>query len=242
MKCLEVEQGEMIERYVRGDLSETELDRLEEHVLACESCHEQLEDLSLLRAALAEDESEAIEEVTPPQRIPWHWIGLAAAAVLILALIVWPRLVGPPGPGGDAIARLAEVEPPPYEPKTLRTNGSEAELQFREAMVPYQEGRFVEAIPGLASAVAIDPNLVPARFYLGASYLLTGEAREAVDHLSRIAEIEGSPYREWALWLRAKASLGLGDMATARQDFEEVVKSGGDLEAQAREVLNELPD
>src|SRR5210317_2090106 len=108
----------MIESYLRRDLSESELERLEEHLLACERCHQQLEDLSLLRAALAEEESEAIEEMPPPQRIPWHWIGLAAAAVLLLALVFWPRLVEPPGPGGLAIARLAEVQPPPYEPKS----------------------------------------------------------------------------------------------------------------------------
>ncbi len=242
MKCFEVEQGEMIERYLRGDLDETDLDRLEEHVLTCEGCHEQLEELSLLRAALAEEESGVVEEVPPPQRIPWHWVGLAAAAVLLLALVFWPRLVGSPGPGGDAIARLAEVQPPPFEPKSLRTSGSEAELRFREAMVPYQEDCFAEAIPGLESAVALDPDFVPARFYLGASYLLTGEAREAVNHLGRIAEIEGSPYREWALWLRAKASLGLGDVAAARRDLEEIVQTGGDFEAQAREVLSQLPD
>lgn len=241
MNCFEVEKGEMIESYLRRDLSESELERLEEHLLACERCHQQLEDLSLLRAALEADESREVVEKRGTS-IPWHWIGLAAAAVLILVLIFWPRLVEPPGSGGVAIARLAEVQPPPYEPKSLRTSGSEAELRFREAMVSYQEDRFAEAISGLESAVALDPDFAPARFYLGASYLLTGKAREAVDNLSRIVEVEGSPYREWALWLRAKASLGLGDVAVAQQDFEEVLQTGGDFEAQAREILNQLPD
>lgn len=71
---------------------------------------------------------------------------------------------------------------------------------------------------------------------------MTGEAREAVDSLSRVAEVEGSPYREWALWLRAKAYLGLGDLAAARRDFQEVLRTGGDLEVQAVEVLNQLSD
>jgi tetratricopeptide (TPR) repeat protein len=241
MECREVERGEMIERYVRGDLSERELDRLEEHVLACESCHEQLEDLSLLRAALAADESaEAEAELESSWAIPWRWVGLAAAAVVVLAVLFWVRQVQPPVPGGDRLAELAMVQPPPYEPKSLRTLDGGGERRFREAMVPYQEGRFAEAIPVLEEAVELAPDLVPARFYLGASYLLTGESRQAVDTLTRVIDSDNGSYGEWALWLRSKAHLDSGEVEAARRDLEAVIRLEGELEAQAQHLMNEL--
>ena len=241
LNCAEIEKSALIERYVAGDLAGGERDRLEEHLLACETCREQLEDLSLLRERFGQ-ERWAVQDERVESRRPWSWVLVAAAAVLALAVILWPRWVGPPESSDDRVGQLTQVQPPPFEPKSLRSGGGESESLFRKAMTAYQEGQFREAIPGLEAAVELDPDLTPARFYLGASYLLTGDARKAADCLSVVLETEDSPYREWALWLRSKASLGLGDVAAARRDLEEVVQRGGDLEAQAQEALNQLPD
>lgn len=232
----------MIEGYIRGELSGRDLDRLEEHLLTCEGCHEKLEELSFLRAALEESEADNSVKERPPRWTTWRWVGLAAAAVLVLVVLMWPSLTGPPASGVAPLAQLAKVEPPRYIPKSLRSAESEAELRYREAMAEYQKGRFAEAIPGLEAALDLDPELTPARFFLGATYLMEGEAGRAIDSFTQVLESGDSDYREQALWLQGKTFLKVGDIDSARRDLEKVVLMDGALASQAREVVDQLPD
>ena len=239
MKCFEAES--MLEKYLRGDLGDKEAERLEEHLLTCENCSEHLEDLTLLRASLGSHRASP-SEAQPSERFEWRWVWLAAAAAVLLAVIFWPRSTGPDRETQVLLAHLAEVQPPPYEPKSLRASADEAERASREAMVAYQEGRFEEAVAGLETAVGLDPNLNKAQFYLGASYLLTGQAPEAIDSLTRVVESGDATYSEWALFYRGKAHLRLGDVESALADMQAVSQIDGDLAPQAKEVVEELQD
>ena len=229
----------MIERYVTGGLPEGEQDRLEEHLLACESCRDELEDLALLRERF-KDERWAVEEDRAPSLSTWLWAMGTAAAVVVLAVFFWPRLVSQ-SPGLDTeLGRLAQVEAPPYEPRSLRALDGEAEEIFEGAMVAYQEADYAGAVPGLEAAVASDPTLVKAHFYLGASLLLTDRPREAIESLGRVIGLTNSEYEEWAHFYRAKGYLQLGQIDASRADLEEVVGLEGDLRPQAEEVLEQL--
>ena len=77
-------------------------------------------------------------------------------------------------------------------------------------------------------------------FIRGASYLLTGESRQAVDTLTRVIDSDNGSYGEWALWLRSKAHLASGEVEAARRDLEAVIQLEGELEARAQQLLNEL--
>ena len=242
MNCAEVDKSEWIEQYLTGALKETDRGRLEEHLLTCETCQEQLEELLLLRTSLGEERWEVAEEPRG-SRLHWHWSwAAAAAAILVLAVTLWPRLADHPGQGEIEIARLSAVEAPPYEPRTLRSVAGEGELQFREAMMAYQKGSYAEAIPGLEAAVEIDPDLAKAHFYLGACYLLEDRPDRAIDSLSRVAETDDPMYREWAHFYRAKAYLRGGDIEPARKDLSDVISMEGELQSQAQEVLEQLSD
>jgi anti-sigma factor RsiW len=47
VNCAEVQERECVERYLCGELEETELQELEEHYFACDDCFEALKDVSL---------------------------------------------------------------------------------------------------------------------------------------------------------------------------------------------------
>lgn len=240
--CKAVTENDILERYFAGQLSEAESEAFEEHFFECNGCSEALKDHVAVRAALSE--LPRTEPVRPnrfgAQIHPW-WLLAAAALVLGLGLAIW---LAPwnGSPSSQVVLASSVVEAPPYEPRTLRSMSGQGELPFLEAMVAYQEGHFAEAIPGLEAAVELDPDFVKAQFYLGACYLLEDHPRKAIESLNRVAEIKGSPYREWAHFFRAKAYLRLGDLDSALENLSEVISVGGELQTQAQEVLEQLPD
>ncbi len=190
MNCTESDNRDWIERYLTGALAETDRERLEEHLLACETCQDQLEELALLRASLGEERWSVAEELRGSW-LQWHWSwAAAAAAMLVLAVTLWPRLADHPGRGEVEIAGLSAVDAPPYEPRILRSVNGDGEIRFQAAMQDYLEGSYAEAIPGLKDAVELDPELAKAHFYLGACYLLEDEPEKAINSLSRVAEVE----------------------------------------------------
>lgn len=241
LNCAEIEKNDWIERYLRGDLNDGDVQRLEEHLLTCKECHEHLEDLSLLRASLSEDRW-AVADEQRASRVQWGWAWAAAATLLAGAVILWPRLADQPSQGDVDMARLSAVEAPPYEPIKLRAVASEGERRFREAMPAYQKGAFTEAIPGLEVAVALDPELAQAHFYLGACFLLSDQPGPAIGSFGRVVQTEDPRYLEWAYLYRAKAYLRVADLESARRDLGHVVGMQGELAAEAQEVLDQLSE
>jgi tetratricopeptide (TPR) repeat protein len=240
LNCSEIEREEMLEKYVTGKLPEAEQEELEEHLLACEDCRQRLGELSLLTVSLESDQRAVEIERTETRRF-WHWGWVAAAAVIILGIFLWPLLSDRSADRDDLIASLSAVEAPPYELKVARGGAQEAEIRFRAAMVHYQDGQYEETIPGLQSASELDPDSAQIHFFLGASYLLEAQPERAIDSLSRVVASDDVDFMEWAHFYRAKASLQLGDLDLARKDLTEVVEIGGDLQADARGILDQLP-
>ena len=103
-----------------------------------------------------------------------------------------------------------------------------------------QEGEFEEAVTRLEAVVELDPDLLKAQFYLGASYLLTGEAPKAINSLTRAVDSGDPTYSEWALFYRGKAHLRLGDLDSALADLQAVTRIDGDLALQAKAVVDNL--
>ena len=243
MNCKAVAEENTIERYAAGQLSEADTEAFERHFFECEECYEALRNHAAVRAALASVPREAPSRPTSSNDFNRWWLLAAAMLVLGLGLVLWLA----PWSGttsNQALVAASMVEAPPYEPRTLRSGSveREGELQFKEAMVAYQQGDFAQAIPGLEDAVALDPDLAKAHFYLGACYLLEDRPDRAIDSLSRVAETDDPIYREWGHFYRAKAHLRRGDIESARRDLYQVLVMEGDLQTQAQEVLERFPD
>jgi len=241
VNCIEVRNGNTMERYLRGELSEEESQQFEEHYFSCDDCYESLGNLSAARTELAKDRWSVPEERPGIRWVGgWAWAWSAALVVLVAGLAMWWRAPEPSGVSKAELVELAAVEPPPYSPRNLRSQEGENASGFEEAMIPYQEGDYQAAAERLESVVQSGSQDATAHFYLGASYLLTDRPDLAIASLGRVIELGEGRYLGWARLCRAKAHLGVGDVEAARTDLEAVVARGGELATQAQEILGQL--
>ena len=241
MNCFEVQRGDYIEKYLRGELSEEESQELEKHYFSCEDCYESLRDLSAARTELAK------ERWSVPDKRPgtgwvggWAWAWAAALLILAVGLAIWLRSPEPMGLSEEVMTELAAIEPPPYAPRSLRSPEEEAEDPFAEAMIPYRQGDYLRAADRLEGVVQVHPRNATVHFYLGASYLLTDRPELAITSLGTVLELGEGRYLEWARMYRAKAHLRLGELEAARDDLEAVASQGGELAAIAQGLLDQL--
>ena len=141
--------------------------------------------------------------------------GMAAAVVLAVAVVLWMRPQPPserpkrqnrsrqskrqlpekpraPRRSGAAdlrhepsLEQLARVEPPRYEPLTLRGAPDEATARFQRGMERYRKADYRGAIADLRAAAELDPDAAHIRFFLGISHLMLGEDDAAIDGFRR---------------------------------------------------------
>jgi tetratricopeptide (TPR) repeat protein len=253
MECAHIKREEVVERYLTGSLGPQERESFEEHYFACEQCFSTLQAHRALQAELS---ASAPHIRAMPARNPtaWRWtIAMATAAVVVLAVlgIRWgmrPGLSPPapptqttqPGPAGPSLAELARFDPPSYTPAVLRGVQDEPMRKFRVAMKHYQQGDYARAITGLREAAKLNPKDAGAPFFLGVSYLLSGQTDEGIAVLQQSVALGETPYLEEAHHYLAKAFLRKGDLAAARRELEEVVRLKGDREDEARRLLQQL--
>ena len=237
VNCIEVRNGDLMERYQRGELSEEDAQRLEEHYFSCDDCYELLQDLAVARTELAEGRWQVAESLERTGwRGGWAWALAAALALMAVGVVVW---LNRSAPSEARWTELATVEPAPYQPLGLRGPDQGAEA-FEEAMGAYQRGDFRAAAEGLAAVAEAMPDDAVASFYLGVSYLLSERPREAIDSLGRVIAKGESRYLDSALYYRAKALLRTGDLAAAREDLATLVSRDGEWAHEAREILDQL--
>lgn len=250
MDCQRIEEENMVERYLVGQLPEAETEAFEQHYLGCPGCFQELQ----FRHAAAIELKRGPLETTPNRALLWRprWTwGLLAAAVLLLSLIPLtllnrrqnPELVQIPsahqGSREAVIAQLAVIDAAPaYAPSTIRGGkGGTATARFQEGMQRYLQQNYSAAAGLLEEAVRQDPDRQPALFYLGISHLMLGEPDKAIGVLSKLTRMETNPYQEESHWYLAKAFLKKRDLASAQMELEAVVPLNGPHLSEAKQAL-----
>ena len=245
MDCVRITDELVMEKYLLGNLSESEREAFEQHFFECDECFARLEALQAAQQALAARPVSRAFQIEHPQRIrTWGWPVAAAALVVIgLVAVLW-WLMRPPFPRtaalSPALAELARIGPPSYEPVRLRGAQDEAQQRFRTAMEFYLTDDYASAIPGLEEAVDLDPNAPNISFYLGACYLLEGQTSEGIGSLQHTIDLGDTPYLEEALLLLAKARIRQRDSSGARATLERVESLEGDLRTEANTLIRRL--
>ena len=89
MDCDSVAREEIVESYVVGRLSEEDREAFEEHYFECERCFDELRALQIVQAELPQADAESAPRTWRPL-LRWAG-GLAAAAVLVVAVGLWIR-------------------------------------------------------------------------------------------------------------------------------------------------------
>lgn len=250
--CQRIEQQGMIERYLAGKLAQAEAEAFEQHYLGCQSCFDELQFQHATAIELR------VAPAASTQKAPAGWtIGrtwaLAAAAILVLTLVSIPVFYrrqnvetvqerpAQRDRRGDLIARLASVNAPSYIPITLRGGSkSVASERFQKGMERYGKGDYAAAASLLEQAAGLKPDLQPALFYLGISQLMAHQPDKAIATLSRLTQIEATPYLEESHWYLAKAFLRKQDLTSAQKELEVVITLNGAHLDEARRDLEAI--
>jgi tetratricopeptide (TPR) repeat protein len=269
MDCAKVAREDIIESYLVDRLSEEDREAFEEHYFECARCFEDLQSLRVIRGELRRAGAE-IETRTTRPLLRWApAAGLAAAAVLAVAVLLWMRPTSPSGPPEatnapspsqaqspekpraqerpeptvapePSLEQLARVEPPRYEPLTLRGAPDDATARFQRGMERYRKADYRGAVDNLRAAAALDPDSAHIAFFLGISHLMLGQDSAAIDRLRATIAIGDSPYFEDAHLYLAKAFLRRKDLGAAETELKKLIQLHGSGSGEARRLLTQV--
>jgi tetratricopeptide (TPR) repeat protein len=249
MDCETVERENIAERYLAGTLEPQLKEQWERHYFGCDRCAELLDTWQAIAEPLHQRESAIRQEIRPRKtRAQWLWAGAAIAAALVIGLAVKPSrsLPGENPPKAQVAApaarnwtELARLDPPAYQPSTLRAAGSKAEVQFQTAMNAYLRRDYRQAIAGLRASLEIDRDGAAPRFFLGACDFLTGDTAGAIREWERVASGD-SPFAQEAQFDLAKGYLLVGDENRALSTLRKLAAVPGDFREPARELIERI--
>jgi hypothetical protein len=267
LSCQHFAAGAFAERYLLGELSESERDDYECHFFDCEHCFHELTTVGALRTELNAAGLAKVDGLPPSERRWWPaWL---AAALIVLGIGLWTMWpVREPGPASAisaieptpsppapvatspappapieppvSLSTLARFEPPPYDAPVLRGPEDEAKKLFRTAMEHYLRGDHKQAIDGLRLATGHDPRASDAGFFLGVSLLLTKQSQAGITELRRTIALGDSPYLEEAHFYLAKGLLQVGDVNAAKRQLRAMIALGGDRQREAKQLLSQV--
>ncbi|MGB7760475.1 MAG: tetratricopeptide repeat protein [Bryobacteraceae bacterium] len=244
MDCEEIEETEIAEKYVTGQLDDIEQAEFETHFVACQRCFQQVQLLQDMQAALA-----------PRPSGHWRWLAISAiaASLLVAAGVTWLRLrpVSEREAGQSAassgthfparptldLTALAMVSPPRYSQPRWRAAG---QTGFDLAMQHYARGDYAGATPGLLAVLEGDPGNSAAGFFLGICYLMQGRDDEAIKRLRATIALQDSPELEEAHFYLAKALLRKQDISGAIAELRQAIALHGSRQPEERSLLESL--
>src|SRR5262245_28311254 len=264
MTCDEVAKGEIVERYLLGQLDEPERDAFEEHYFECARCSDELRTYEALQAELSRTRDALVAAPGRSWMRQWAWLPAAAVVLIGVSVVIRQGLTTggerppiaadtppdrPAGPGSTPaqpppIARaslddLARFEPPRYVQGRLR-GADAATAKFQAAMEQYQRQDFASARATLREASTLDPEAAHIAFFLGITSLLAGQPDEAAETLRRTVALGDSPYLEEAHFYLAKAYVKLARVDDAIGELDRAIQLRGDHEADARAFRSQL--
>ena len=261
MTCDEVAKGEIVERYLLGQLDEPERDAFEEHYFECARCSDELRTYEALQVELSRTRDALVAAPGRSWMRQWAWLPAAAVVLIGVSVVIRQGLTTggerppitadtppdrPAGPGSTpsqppraSLDDLARFEPPRYLQGRFRS-GDAATAKFQAAMEQYQRRDFASARATLREASTLDPEAPHIAFFLGISSLLSAQPEEAAETLRRTVALGDSPYLEEAHFYLAKAYVKLARVDDAIAELDRAIQLRGDREADARGFRSQL--
>ena len=208
--CRIVDASGRAEQYVAERMTKSERDAFEDHFVTCADCQREVRLAGAVRSGLGAPIGAASGAPTRAKAVSRvgarRWIGAGVALAAGIAAIAILRM----GPSPALVALGGVIEPPIYLGVAVRGTPGRADAIFNQAMNAYTARNYADATAGLRAALAAGQDSVPTEFFLGASQLLSNDARGAAATLSRVVAKGVTPYLDEAQLYEAKALLRLG--------------------------------
>jgi tetratricopeptide (TPR) repeat protein len=241
MKCDEVRDRALVERYLADRLDPAEKTEFEAHYVDCTRCQEELRLGALLREELG---SGAAIRPTRAVRLRSWGVPIAVAAAAALAAVILLR-----DDGADAELReLGRIGVLPETPSTVVMGSEEpgADSLLASGMQAYRQGDHGTAVKDFEAALQTGGDSLFAAFYLGASLLAQDRASEAAEAYRRVIGAEDTLYGTASRYYLAKALLregrveeALGHLRTAEHEDSEFGRRAAGLADSVAEAMEE---
>jgi hypothetical protein len=238
---------DMWARFACDELSDDQRDHLVDHVLSCAECAEVYRAVTHVRHGAAAIDAVAPRPAQDNRHRTYAMLALAATALIAVAAAVALRsgvreraeIDEPNPPAAPAAPRaeprawarnveVLEVRLPAALALTVRGTDPDQDAfleEFGDAIAPYREGRYVEAVNRLAALAARRPEQPEVAFYLGLSHLLAGDPAAAV--LPLIAARRSEVVAHEARWYQAVALERAARIAEANTVLNELCDMAG---------------
>jgi TolA-binding protein len=229
-------------RFVQAELDVDDLERVVQHLEACQECAASLQVMVRLRAN-REELRNALEKAVPARGAASsaapRWFAVAAAALIlsVSGLLIFLLLNSR---SQLDLPALASQERYPYRPMVLRGGDQAPAELFNQAMGVYQLNDVARASLMLEDYLFQSPRDAEAYFYLGVCHYLLGKYAEAVRVLETGLSVRTIEPEEKYHWYLAQAYLKMRRAAPARRELQLVVGFQGEFGAKAAAILKRL--
>jgi len=242
---------ELIERRMKGQLSEEELKQFDSRVAVDLQFAEKVDDymeiisgiksfhLNGIREDVANWEKEIQEEeqrrVISPQSSWKKYLALAAAIALLAIAFLYLTT-----PSQKTNHELFTAYFAPYENVLAVRDGSESNESLGYAMKLYDEREYREAIPYFQQVLDENKENADALYYLGISYLAEKNPTQAIAAFEQLVR-QNNIYSDQASWYLALANLLEGNEPAAKELLENISRDENhDLKDKAEDLLEAL--
>ena len=217
MKCIDKRMKKLVSLYQFNMLGEEEKFSVEDHLLECDACFEEVYRLCPVVEIVAEKPEFFLNALQPKVSLAMRitslfkkttqgiidttknifatmdgWIRKPAIRILVPATVIALLLVVFVTPIRKNFSELAIIENASY--LALKVRGvidglSSTQSIFDQGMKYYQEKNYEQAIPKLNIYVKRKKDDAYGHFYLGVSLLLTDQAKKGIKHLKAANEL-----------------------------------------------------
>lgn len=239
------EAFETIDRYLSGDMEQTERDKFEQRLLSDAVLREQVEayralfkgvEMGSLKAKLESFHRELPEEGKKKGGRSGKSVfmgtfaryAVAASVIFFILLGSWWIFNSP--------ARHEQLFANHFKPDPglATVMSSDNDYDFYVGMVDYKREEYQKALEQWAPLLEERPGSDTLNYFMGVAYLAAGQENQAIAHLKEVVENQASPFVQEAGYYLGLSYLKHGRMEEARAAF---AKSSDE---RSKEILKEL--
>jgi len=264
MKCTNPEIKKLISQYQLDLLPEDQKDRVEAHLLECESCLRELYTMDPALDILNDHPELLLKNLqTKENRISMTkisfnrakkrlrsfmdiWkrhriIGIAAPATALIAIILYIQLSAP-----RQYTDLAIIQKSPYERLVLKSPEDLTPVQkmLKNGLDLYEKELYTEAIAQFENIIRTEPDNAYARFYLGVSLLMTDDPKNAQMQFTRAVWLahhgEDPLLLERCYWYLGNTHLLNNRTNDALQVFQMLAAMNGSFHQKAEKQISRI--
>lgn len=212
-----------IQAYLNGELSQTDLFTVENHLLDCPLCADAVEGFELIQGPKA-----LAEEAPVVRSLPWLRIAAGFLILFSASLFAW-YIMNNQAPGNEQLY-AAYFEPYASEVnlqiRSLQPGETapvdDARQAFNRAIQAYEAEDFQTSVVAFDEYLADRPQDALAMFYLGMAYLELDQPTLAIGPLSQTRDVD-TLYFEEATWYLALAHIKLDNSSQASIELKKLI-------------------